>query len=183
MSYTSTNWKSARHPTFWPSRLFSPALRPPAPQRGLRARWNASPARSPSDLWRTVYFVEGENGVEPGLEPQPFTSKANVAAAALEKQPAKTECRDFWNSIRDCVRANAFQSVARANSSSTARRIRAFLPTPPRLLRRLLGRRLSSRSLQALPTRRWKIYAGSNTEPFRSPRRATIWLAWCEKLT
>ena len=81
------------------------------------------PCKRPSDLWRTVYFVEGENGVEPGLEPQPFTSKANVAAAALEKQPAKTECRDFWNSIRDCVRANA--------SIRGARQLIVYCPTDP----------------------------------------------------
>lgn len=81
------------------------------------------PCKCPSDLWRTVYFVEGENGVEPGPEPPPFTPKAKAAAAALERQPAKAECRDFWNSIRDCVRANA--------PTRGARRLIVYCPADP----------------------------------------------------
>lgn len=63
--------------------------------------------KRPFDSYRTVYFVKNQNGIESAAEPPPFSSKAKAASAALEKQPAATECRDFWTSMRDCMRANA----------------------------------------------------------------------------
>jgi hypothetical protein len=81
------------------------------------------PSKSPSDQWRAVYFVQAEDGVRPTTEPPAFTSKAKTAAAALEKQPDKAECGDFWNSIRNCVRANA--------SNRGARRLIVYCPMDP----------------------------------------------------
>jgi HEAT repeats len=63
------------------------------------------PSKRSTDLWRAVYFVEGENDVASPREPPPLTSKAEAVAAAFQRQPGKAECRDFWNSIRDCARA------------------------------------------------------------------------------
>ncbi len=81
------------------------------------------PCKRPSDQWRTVYFVQAEEGVPPSSEPAPFTSTAKAAAAALEKQPGKTECHNFWNSIRNCVRASA--------STRSARRLIVYCPVDP----------------------------------------------------
>jgi hypothetical protein len=100
-----------------------PRVETPGPPAWIAGALECLSCKRPPDLWRAVYFVDGENGVEPGLEPPPFTSKSNVAAAALEKQPDKTECRDFWNSIRDCVRASA--------SIRGARQLIVYCPADP----------------------------------------------------
>ncbi len=80
-------------------------------------------SKSASDLWRTVYFVQAENGVPASPELPPFTSNAKAATATLEKQPERVECRDFWNSIRDCVRSNA--------SNRGAQRLIVYCPEDP----------------------------------------------------
>jgi HEAT repeats len=81
------------------------------------------PNKGPTDLWRSVYFVERENDAVPPTEPLPLTSEAETAAAALERQPGKDECRDFWNSIRDCLRAKA--------PSRTVHRLIVYCPADP----------------------------------------------------
>jgi hypothetical protein len=60
-----------------------------------------------TDQWRTVYFAEGDNGAASPRDPPAFASEAATAAAALERRASKDECRDFWNSIRDCLRQSA----------------------------------------------------------------------------
>jgi HEAT repeat protein len=63
--------------------------------------------KRPPDLWRTMFYAKSDPTPEPDSEQPLFTSNAEEAAAALEKQG---KCSDFWSALRSSLQA--LQSAA-----------------------------------------------------------------------
>ena len=161
---------------------FSPRSRLPAPPRGSPARWNASPASAPPIYGAPSISWTVKMALTRVWSRHPLRLNQMSPLRRSKNNPPKPSAAISGTRFAIAC-ALTRQSVARANSSFTARWTRASPPMPPRSLRRLRGRRLSYRSLQALPMRRWKIFAGSHTEAFRSPLPATMSHVWCGKPT
>ena len=58
-----------------------------------------------NDLWRTLYYVEAEDGARGGrVELPPYNAVSKSLKISLQKRPSRTECRNFWNTLRESVR-------------------------------------------------------------------------------
>ena len=93
-------------------------------QPWMQGAMNALAGKRPSDLWRGIYYTDEGGSTKSTLQLPAFSSQPKTIEAGFEKQPPRSDCRNFWTSVEEAVKVAG-------HPARGARRLIVFCPQDP----------------------------------------------------